>query len=511
MTFFRKHIMLRHWYCWLVENKISVLLFFLLLAHGAFLGLSDDEAYYWVLAQKPALGYAYHPPAVAWMIAGFQWLFGWMVGSSVSGLVRLPAALSSALILGLSCKWLRKVGLDSKQVQRAAWVLLSFYGFFSLSWMMVPDIPLFLGWTFLFLATWDICFGPAKRSVYFLLGAGVVLTVLSKYSGVLGVFSSSLCFLCWGPKKARNQGILVLLSGLILSSIPIVVWNSQHEWASILYQVRERHGGGISLLRYLRFWAIELLLAGPVLIGATFWALGKAGVTIIKSGLNRSHRVLHFVTIWAAPPAFVFCLQPLFSDFKPHWAFIVWWPIALLFAWGTQTQAWKGFRVQVGYGLTLGSIILLSCHLPIGNWAMTHFSQGPFDPRLDVTNDLYGWSELSGYLKKEFGDSIFQIPMIGSRYQTASQAAFSLGEKAGVTLLPRDIKERDEWPDLKVSQGVGPGWPPLKTPILYVSDIRYQGAPDFPSAECKKIGRYEKMRWNLVVKWIDIWRCDPRS
>ena len=47
--------------------------------------------------------------------------------------------------------------------------------------------------------------------------------------------------------------------------------------------------------------------------------------------------------------------------------------------------------------------------------------------------------------------------MVGSRYQTASQAAFSMGEKSRVTFLPRDQKEMDEWPDLRVSEGQGPG------------------------------------------------------
>ena len=32
------------------------------------LGLSDDEAYHWVLAHRPAFGYAFHPPGMAWMV-----------------------------------------------------------------------------------------------------------------------------------------------------------------------------------------------------------------------------------------------------------------------------------------------------------------------------------------------------------------------------------------------------------------------------------------------------------
>src|SRR3954462_8085650 len=101
------------------------MVFAAVLARGATMGLTDDEAYYWVLAQKPSLGYAFHPPAVAWFIALFQSIFGWVVGVHQPGLVRLPAAMSTAFILALSLSWLEQVGMKSSNRNRAAVVLLS--------------------------------------------------------------------------------------------------------------------------------------------------------------------------------------------------------------------------------------------------------------------------------------------------------------------------------------------------------------------------------------------------
>src|SRR5690349_9660466 len=110
MTFSRKLTMSKPWRSWIETNKIPLIFFILIMTHGSILGLSDDEAYYWVLAQKPALGYAYHPPAVAWFIAGAQKLLGWLVGNHHSFLVRLPAVLSSTLILAWGLSWLEEVG-----------------------------------------------------------------------------------------------------------------------------------------------------------------------------------------------------------------------------------------------------------------------------------------------------------------------------------------------------------------------------------------------------------------
>ena len=60
------------------------------LIQGACVGMTDDEAYYWVLSQKPALGYAFHPPMVAWLIALTRFVLGWAIpsGSALRDFVR---------------------------------------------------------------------------------------------------------------------------------------------------------------------------------------------------------------------------------------------------------------------------------------------------------------------------------------------------------------------------------------------------------------------------------------
>src|SRR4051812_49434897 len=139
MTFSRRLTMSKLWSSFQklsakIYTKLPVLLFLILFLHGSILGLSDDEAYYWVLSQKLALGYAFHPPAVAWSIWLSEKLIGWIPFLPSESAVRFPAALMSALVFGLSLKWLRNIGVSEENLGRAAAVLLSFAGFFSLSW-----------------------------------------------------------------------------------------------------------------------------------------------------------------------------------------------------------------------------------------------------------------------------------------------------------------------------------------------------------------------------------------
>lgn len=515
MTFFRRLIMSRRWPSWKEHPELALplLLFALLVIHGALIGLTDDEAYYWVLAQKPAMGYAYHPPAVAWSIAASQAALGWLIGSHSSAMVRVPAAAYASAVLGMSLLWLRSQGSRGPALWRGGAVLLSLAGLFGLSWMMVPDLPLLAGWTLACLSCWEWLFGGETGWPGPGLALGTCLAVISKYSGILVEASAVGAILLWARPGRKASGLGWVVFGGLVGALPPLWWNAHHQWASILYQIRDRQeGADFSLIRYLRFWLIEAVAAGPFLLAFTFATLPRA----LRRGVRGTEdakelRVLRYAWLWAAPAALVFCLQPLWADFKPHWALIVWWPMALALAWclAVANKA-RGFAIpQIFYGLGLSALVLLSCHFPAGDYALDAFAGPRADPKLDVTNDLYGWSGLGAFLRSQPGNAELSMPVIGSRYQTAAQAYFSLGPTARVTLLPRDLKARDEWPDLGVSRGQGPRWPELVSPVFFVADNRYDEGPLFPGASCGKIGRLKERRGPLVAKWIDVWRCEP--
>ena len=470
------------------------LLFAVLWLNGVSLGPTDDEAYYWVLAQRPAWGYAYHPPMVAWLIAVSQWLWPHSVA------LRFPAAACVAIFTGLALKWLERAGADERGVRRGSLALFSFAGLYALAWMMVPDDPLFVGYMVMFYFCWRICFGDRSGSALFWLAFGAAFTVLSKYSGVLSVFSAFICVWVHLRGRARVRALSVLCAGTLSGLIPILFWNSRHEWASILYQIQARHeGGSLSWLRFARFWLIEFVIAGPGLFYMAF--------TLWK----RKEPVFRFLFIWMFPAALVFCVQPLFSDFKPHWAFVVWWPAALGLAYLIAKDPRGLFtplaQVQIGYGFSVIAVVWLACHVPIGGH-LIQWSTNSQRPLLDVTNDLYGWDELPALIaEKTPGGEV--LPLIGSRYQTAAQAAFARRDFVNTALVPRDIKARDEWPGLSAVRGYGPEWPRLNSPVLYVSDNRYDEPPGFPGASCSILGKVTRMRAGILAKTIELWKCEP--
>ncbi len=494
------------------EIWIPAIVFVLYAVHGSLLGLTDDEAYYWVLAQHPSLGYAFHPPAVAWSIWLLQKLaeglgLAQVLGSPHTFLVRLPAAFYASAVLFLALKWMKSAGVLPSRLWKGALILLSFIGFFSASWMMVPDLPLFFGWTLAFISTWELCFGEERVSRYIGLGFGLTLAMLSKYSGVLALASAGVALLLWSRPRVLMRGLAVIGLSAGIAAAPVLVWNMRHDWASLLYQLRDRHGDfKFSGIRYVRFWIVQLLIAGPPLLGY-FLFLPKRSFFCQTRELTQ---VARYILAWTLPGALVFCLQPAWSDFKLHWAFVVWFPIALElgWAWGKSDKYDRVASWQCTYGLFFGILILGVCHVPFIPWIGEKITGRSFDPRLDVSNDMYGWSMLRSYVQTS---GLRGLPVVGSRYQTASQAAFALSGVSQATLIPRDLKQLDEWPDLKISKGQGPEWPELVASVLFVSDNRYGARPEFKNARCIQIQRIDEKRLGYLAKQVDVWKCEPQG
>ncbi len=561
------------------------------------LGITDDEAYYWVLAQHLQGSYAYHPPAVAWLIALVQAVIpAWL--ERFDGWIRLGAIACVGGIVWLAQTWVRRQlrdgcelggrgGVDGRDRWAESEILLSllaFPGFFALCWMIVPDLPLLLGVTLLWTKTWEFCDGvspltqKSKALTELGLVAGSALVITSKYSGVLA-WVSSLMALQWMAPPAttvrwwqgrKTRGWVLLLLGAGLAAAPIFIWNAQHEWGSILFQLRDRHRGGhFSLARFLRFWVLEMVLIGPPLFyfygcklagawrgsrpppvaaamaGPTgpgwrlvqgLWQRLGGGRVVERQGAEGAGRgevlselppsaksrpplsLAAYVLFWVLPAGAVFGLQPLYSDFKLHWFFVVGWPLVMAAA-TTRDRFWRQqesvlcdwSQVQRWYSALLTGLVVLALQTPWLNQGLARLAQVrgvEFDPRLDVSNDLWGWQDLEHGMEARFGPAIFQLPVLAGRYQTAAQAAFALRHRSSVSLLARNPMVQQEWPDFTaVAQQDAQGRWHLQQPCLWVADGRYSEPPPFQTP-CTALEPFWSMRGGVAVKKIQLWRCE---
>ena len=251
------------------------------LACAATLGLSEDEAYYWVWGQHLAAGYFDHPPAIAWLIRGGTAL----LGNTELGVRLLPILggfIGAALLLPLA----------RDRMLLAA--MLAFFPLYALGGVLAtPDAPLILSWAGALAA--------AAAGAWPLVGLACGLAMLSKYTGVLLL----PLLVAAEPGALRTRGPWLAAGLAFLVYLPNALWNIDHSEISWHFQIDHVARAADRL----GFFLAQVGLAGPLLFGAfaAWWAVGWRGDRVERLAWWSSLPLLVLATgiggeaNWAAP------------------------------------------------------------------------------------------------------------------------------------------------------------------------------------------------------------------
>ena len=324
-------------FCWLVYNSgfgksshktnpitfivtliaYSVTLRFLFLATPELL---QEEAYYWNYAQHMSGGYLDHPPGVAVII----WLGTALFGNNEFG-VRFGAFFCWFLTAGFTYKLVQEI-FNSAVALRALLLVAILPVFFSTGLVITPDAPLVTCWAgalyFLHRAL------VAEHSGSW-LGVGICLGIglASKYT-IAFLGPAILLFMLIDPRSRKlyfkPQPYLAALLAIAIFS-PVIYWNYQHDWASFLFQSKDR------LTAASEFSTHELLLSIIVLLTPTgflavLFSFKKKKYIVSDSlkSLNYSSRCYNFCFVMALVPLMIFFLFSLTKEVKLSWTGPLW-------------------------------------------------------------------------------------------------------------------------------------------------------------------------------------------
>src|SRR5262245_46775270 len=207
------------------------LVFALKVIFGAITELDSVEAYHWLYAQHPALGYYDHPGMIGWTI----WLSTALFGDSPLG-VRMLTFIGSAIATWFVFLSGRRL-FDERAGRLAAGLFGVTFGTLKFGSMATPDAPLLLFWTG---ALWALSHAlTAGRFRWWMAsGAFLGLAMLSKYTAVLLPLGLLIFLVCDRTQRhwlRRKEPYLAAGLALVLFS-PTIVWNAQNEWRSFEYQ-----------------------------------------------------------------------------------------------------------------------------------------------------------------------------------------------------------------------------------------------------------------------------------
>ncbi|MDP1730442.1 MAG: glycosyltransferase family 39 protein [Devosia sp.] len=414
-------------------------------------GIFQDEAYYWMWGQHPALSYFDHPPLTAWLQGLAGAVFGWN---------RLALRIMVALALAgdLAVLWLmaRKLvpGASEQHFWLTSVLFLSTPMFFAVTAAALPDHLLVLGIlsASYFLGSFVIDRERSGAGRYRDLYLGALclgLAGLAKYNAAfLGVGFGLFLMLSPPHRALLRKWQLYLAAGIALAvQAPVLIWNLQHEWASFGFISGGRFAGDVPTSGIGWLLGAVLFLSPFMLVAMGRFLLARAASP--AEALARVVFLLSTLAIigvsLATPTIF-------------HWNLVAYLAVLPFLALHFRRR-WL-YWAQVLYGFAFAGFVLVNyAIMPLTDVAAI---------RDEASAWAYGWEETSATVeaaRAAHGAGFIATP----DYTTAALLGYAMRDPK-VTSLSAKTDQFDFWFDAATHAGedailFGDDWRPLTSEV----------------------------------------------
>ncbi|SDQ63510.1 dolichol-phosphate mannosyltransferase [Nitrosospira multiformis] len=425
--------------------------------------LIPDEAYYWNYAQHMELSFLDHPPMVAWLI----WLGTAIFGDTEFG-VRIGAFICGLIAMGYLYALARN--LYDKSTGMRAVLLLAILPFgFVPGMLMTADASQMAAWAATLYYMERVLLASDGNRAWLGLGIAFGLGILSKYTlGLLG--PAALLFVILDPASRRwlrrPQPYLAAALALLMFS-PVIVWNMENNWVSILFQAERATGIGNKFSLHWLFLHMLLMLT-PVGLVAAALALWQGGDDHPDPCMARRRL---FVRVFTGVPLAVFFCLSLFGAPKFHWTGPVWLALLPTMAWmmgqGTELRTIAS-RVRAAWKPTIAVFLFLYAfalhYVVLGIPGIPYVGFGEHYFWREATHEV---EQIVETVQRQTGQKPIVVGM--SRWSVATSLAFYNRSENGE---PMDIRSRNLFGDKAAMYDFWyPPDPPTNRPIILVGMI----------------------------------------
>lgn len=227
---------------------------------AAWVPLIPEEAYYWMYSRHMEWAYFDHPPIVSWVIGAGTAVFG----NTELGVRSGPMLLACGAAV-LMC-FFGRLWFGRRTGWLAAVLLLLLPVYFGMGFIATMDSALLFFWLAALLGL-SAALKRNETAGWYVFGTMTGLAFLSKYTAVflpVGMLMTLAGRPRWRRWLRTPHPWLALLLALGMS-LPVVLWNARHEWASFRFQFIERYADDTYNLRTVaNFWLMQLALLTPI-------------------------------------------------------------------------------------------------------------------------------------------------------------------------------------------------------------------------------------------------------
>ena len=335
--------------------------------------LAPDEGHYWDWSRNLDWSYYSKGPLIAWIIRAGCELFG-SAAVSVQGTlmpaVRLPAVLcGSGMLAGLYVLTYQSFRSDRLSLGVILGAI-SIPAFTLCSLVMTIDAPFLCCWM------WALVFGrwamiDGKSWAWPLVGLIAAIGILAKYTMALWLFSAGL-FVLFTPThrgllSRPGFWVMVLVAGL--SALPILLWNSQHDWVTLRHVAVQAGVAESKETSGMRWHGPFKYVGGQLVVLLGYWFICWVGALVRfwpRPGITASVRYLW----WMSVPTFVvFGVSSLRASGQLNWPVAAYMSGAVLVgAWlaellNTPRPIWRRIaRWVFGFAIGLGVVTSALAH-----------------------------------------------------------------------------------------------------------------------------------------------------
>jgi 4-amino-4-deoxy-L-arabinose transferase-like glycosyltransferase/membrane-associated phospholipid phosphatase len=357
--------------------------------------LSEDEAYQWIWSKHPALSY-YSKPL---LIACAQFIGTHLWGDNEFG-VRFLSPIIAAVLSWLVLRFFARE--INARVGFIVVLILALTPLTALGSILMTIDPLsVLFWTAAMIVGWRAAQPAGTTRQWLWMGLWMGLGFLSKYTNLFQWLCWALFFALHAPARQhlRRRGPWLALLIAVFCSLPVLIWNAQHNWITVEHVKNDGAIGQPWRHTFtLDFVLAEFGLLHPIFFVAALWA------AVAFWGRGRKDALQLYLFSMGTPLFVFYFLWSFHSRVEPNWIAPSVVPMFCLMAiyWDA---CWDRVRIfakpilYAGFGVGFVAVVLMHDF----NLVTKIIHRAP-PPELNPLRRVLGWDQFAAIVGQERRD-----------------------------------------------------------------------------------------------------------